>query len=592
MSKEISKSPEVLQKEAQIKKLQTQLKKRKSILKGLKTRLKNNKKEIEEVQFKANTRIIGVMERMDEMRKEIAELAKKMKSVKGLSRDDKNALEEMTEAFTQDDLLGEDFQEYQRQKAEHMEGNFDFEDNARAKMRDLFEGLQVKPDEQEQKDIRKVFVKLANKFHPDRARTKKEELEFHEMQQKLNDAYKSGDIQTLLEMERLYLLEEIDLSEAKAYTVDVLQQAIDKIEKELSFIENQISRCRGEIKNLRDSQFGEMLTSIKKANKEGFGIDDQIAEMERMLEMLSKVRDGLKDSIERGEISPLIMDMAMEGPMMGGPLDGIDGDMSPEELQEMLESLLGGKGGNFFDDINEATTNAYKDAKYQPDQTVVIKKAISHHLLRKVKLKGCVGRIIGIDYNENGQLEYEVSLDSVSLQQLPKEIFEKSINIGYDFQDVDVLEKDLAACEPRDSEADSFATYRSLYHQYNWAHLSAAQSERLQKILLADPAKSDNDNWRNHLVNQVKYPFNVLTRGILEGGLPPNEKITVTGAVGMNDDVGIVMSIKMGKQRGTYPLLDLYTKNKKSPVFYLLEDYAEWQQQQIDNKEDEDDFFF
>ena len=189
MKKEVSKSPEMLQKEAQIKQLQGQLKKRKSTLKGLKTRLENNKKEVEEVQFKASTQMVGIMERMDEVRREIAELSVKMKKIKGLSKPDQIALEEMTEAFTQEDMFGENFQEFQRQKAEQMEGNFDFEENARARIRDMFEGLQVKPNEQEQKDIRKVFVKLANKFHPDRARTKKEEAEFHKMQQKLNDAY-------------------------------------------------------------------------------------------------------------------------------------------------------------------------------------------------------------------------------------------------------------------------------------------------------------------------------------------------------------------------------------------------------------------
>ena len=46
MSKKIAKSPEMLEKEAVIKKLQGEFKKKKSVLKGLKTRLKKTKEEI------------------------------------------------------------------------------------------------------------------------------------------------------------------------------------------------------------------------------------------------------------------------------------------------------------------------------------------------------------------------------------------------------------------------------------------------------------------------------------------------------------------------------------------------------------------
>ena len=618
MKKEISKSPEVLKQEALIKKLQAQLKKKKSTLKGLKTRLENSKKEIEEVQFKASTQMVGIMERMDEVRREIAVLSEKMKKIKGLSREDQHALEEMTEAFTQEDMFGEGFQEFQRKKAEQMEGNFDFEENARAKIRDLFEGLQVKPDEQEQKDIRKVFVKLANKFHPDRARTKKEELEFHEMQQKLNDAYQSGDIQTLLDMERMYLLEELDLSEAKAYTVDVLQQAVLKLEKETSFIENQISRCKSEIKNLRNSEFGSMLTDLKKAKKEGYGFDEQMVEMEEALQILIKVRDALKDSVEEGKISASFMEMAMGGmggPMSGfpgleedtspeqleemmrelfgksGPMNGMDKNISPEKLEEMMGAVFGSNSGDFFDKVNAEAERAYADAKYKTEQTVRITKAISHPALKKVKLKNFVGRVLDVNYTNGNQLEYLISLDSVSLKQLPKEVFEISDDLGIDFQDVEVLEKALAPCEPRDTEEDNIGTFRSFFHQYKWRHLEPAQSKRLQKILLTHPEKNDEYNWREYLSKAVKYPFTAYTTGMVDGQV--NKEMTVSGILGYNDDFGFIADIKIGKKTGQFPLFDLQAKDKKSPVYHLLNDFCEWQMDYLDDDdEDEDDFFF
>jgi len=438
------------------------------------------------------------------------------------------------------------------------------------------------------------------------------------MQQKLNDAYQSGDIQTLLEMERMYLLEEIDLSEAKAYTVDVLQQAISKLEKELDFINNQISRCQGEIKNLRNSEFGAMLTDLKRAKKEGFGFDEQMAEMENMLQMLTQVRDALKDCVEEGKISESFMKMAMGG--MGGPMGGFPGpdedisleelqelmealsgkggpmngssrggkDISPEELKDMMGALFGNSNEEFLEKVGAEVRRAYNDAKYEIDQSVVIRKAIGHPVLKKVKLKNFVGRVLDIEYNEREQLVYIVSLDSLSLKKLPKVLLDTATEFGFDFQDIEVFEKDIAPCAPRDTIDDTIAAYRKIFHQYNWTYLEATQIKRLQKILLADPTVNDDENWKMHLLNEVTYPFNALIRGHLE--MSRDTKITVTGVAGDNYEVGIIMHVKAGKQRGQYPLFDLYTKNKKSPAYYLLEDYFAWQDAQDLDDDDDDDF--
>ena len=593
MSNDISKSPEMLQKEAAIKKLQQQLKSRKSTLKGLKTRLTNSKSEIEEVQYKSSTRIMSAMERMEELKQEIAALAKKVLKLKGLSKGDKMALEEMTDILEQDDdMFGEEYKAYQQKKAEHLENGFSFEEDEKAKMRDLFEGLQVKPDEQEQKDIRKIFVKLSNKFHPDRARTEKEAKEFHEMQQKLNSAYQNGDIQTLLEMERLLLTEEIDLlSDPKAYTVDVLQQAIERLEKELSFIENQILRVRQEIKNLKNSDLGDMLTGLRKAKREGYSIDDSIEEMEQGIKMFTEMRDALKDSVELGRVSPKFMDLVMggDGPM-GFSSDG--SEMSPQEMMDALSEMLGGDGkrmeemmdmmnGVHFDD------DAFEDAKFQEDQSVKITKAIKHPRAKKCSLKNYVGRVVDVIYNRRGQLEYTVSLDSASLSDLPNIAIKESVEWEEDFQDIDgILEKDLVACKARDTEEESHIVYRKLLHQYKWNHLDKAQAERIRKILLTDHRKNDQENWVD-LLNQLDFPLHVAIIGLLH--VPANTKAEILSISDMDFKDGIIVTLQVEGEIGRYPLFDLKAIDEKSTLNTILDDYSEWYE---DYDDDDDDFFF
>ena len=592
MSKNISKSPEMLQKEAAIKKLQKQLKSRKSTLKGLKTRLTNNKNEIEEVQYKSSAQVMSAMERMEALKNEIAELAKKVLKIKGLSKGDKRALQEMAEAFEQDDMLGEEYRAYQQKKAEHLENGFSFEEDAKAKMRDLFEGLQVKPDEQEQKDIRKIFVKLSNKFHPDRARTEKETKEFHEMQQKLNHAYQNGDIQTLLEMERLLLTEEIDISDPKAYTVDVLQQAIERLEKELSFIDNQILRVRQEIKNLKNSDLGGMLTDLRKAKREGYGIDQSIEEMEEGIKMFTDIRDALKDSVELGKVSPKFMQLMMGSGPMGFFSDGTE--MSPQDMMETLAEMIGGDGEGMEELMEMMNGGAFEedpfeDAKFKEGQSVKFTKDTGHLRAKNFSFKNRVGRVVEVDYNQEGQLEYTVSLDSVSLAALPPMAIAGSIEWGEDFQDIDgVLEKDLVACKARDTEEDSHMSYRKLLHQYKWMDLDKAQAKRIRSILLSDLKMNDTENWMYYLA-KLDFPINAAIRGLV--AYPPNTKIKITGIAGLNNQNGVIVNVQLQKERGNYPVFDLKAIDNNSKLHTILEDYQEWfNDYSMDN--DDDDFFF
>ncbi len=78
----------------------------------------------------------------------------------------------------------------------------------------FFDSFQQKPDKEEQKEIRKIFVRLAARFHPDKAQSEKEAENLHELMQQINQAYQRGDIAELLQLEKKYA--NVDLKEESA----------------------------------------------------------------------------------------------------------------------------------------------------------------------------------------------------------------------------------------------------------------------------------------------------------------------------------------------------------------------------------------
>jgi dimeric dUTPase (all-alpha-NTP-PPase superfamily) len=580
MENNITKSPEMLVREAKIKELQNVLKKRKSVLKSLKTRLGSTKNEIEDTQRNIQSLVFDKMSKMEALRVEIGQLAVKMKANKQFSKADKKALDEIASEFLEGSIFGEGFQEFQEKKRKMEEGDFDFDEDFRAKFNDVFEEFKVKPKEEEQRDIRKVFIKLSRKFHPDLADNDAQAEEFHSIMQQINEAYKNNDIQILLEMEQLYLTEEFDLM-SNSLTVDVLQQEIERLERDINFINNQVDRTSLEIKQLRDSNMGSMLSSVKKANREGEGLKEMEAEMQRGIDLLEQIKFGFSDSLERGSISPVLMQMMNPfSGLFGGGMTMFDDDDDDDIF------------GNLFSMMMEDEDDDYEEIEnptFPIESAVKVKTNLSHKLDKKIKMKGWVGRVEEAFYNENEQAIYRVSFDSLTLQAMPKSLLQKAYNKKENLFMYDFLEHQLEATAERDTEDEAIATHRTLKVTTEWENMVKGEDLILAKsILLADPTKDDEENWKDYLENCM--PFNAQGKGYFK--LKTNKEVTVKEIYGWNMDTGLTVLIqeeKSKKKPYEYPLFDLLPKeNKMEKVVKLYEMWLE----EIFEKEDDDDFFF
>lgn len=575
MSKKLSKSPEMLRREAAIRKLQTDLKKKQSTLKRLKTRLQNMKADIEDIQHKFHGQVLRQMEKMDQLREEIAGLADRLKKVKWLGKDDKAALQAIATEFGSGSLFGEAFEDFQEQKARREAGDFDFEEEERAKMQDLFQQFQVPPADEEQRDIRKVFLKLSNKFHPDKAGNEKEAATFHAMMQDINQAYQQCDVQSLLEMERLYLIEELDF-EHKALTADLLQKEIDRLQKEMYLIENQIERTSEEIKNLRQSDLGNMLTAFNRAEREGEGVDEMTSSQEHMVELLTRIRDGMQESLSMQTLSPTL-DEAF-GEMMDGFSSPEEIEWTDEDIMGMVMEMMEDEGGEFSDLFAGFEV---ENPKFPIGSSVRVIHSVPSPISHKVKMKNWEGRVEDVFYDERDRVTYEISFDSATIDQMPAKLIEKAIREGEDFQTCELLEPALIVAQARDTEAEAFVAYRKRFHSLAWIHLSQKQNQRLQEIMLKYPSSSDVENWRIYLTENLSLPFEAETRKRL--GMPAGiaMKVVDIDFEAYDDDYGYIATVKVPKQRGRFnqPLFSIKSKDRTGKNRQILEDYYAWAQE-------------
>ena len=567
MSKEISKSPEVLEKEGKIKALQKELKKTHSTLKSLKTRLSKSKEKVDNYQRKFSGEFYSLSYKADEMRLEIIRLFDELKKIKGLTKEDLEGIEFIQNDF-RENTLGEEFETYKAQREQMEAGEFDFkfEENHRAKMKDIFSEFEVKPDANELKNIRKIFIGLSTRFHPDKAQNEKQRAKHHELMQEINEAYQAGDTARLLEIERLNSgLEDSDFI-SKAGSIDVLTQAIKKLEEELAFIKNQIKRTSGEIKNLRESDLGAMLTGMKKADQEGEGIDSMIEGVKEGLEQMTKVRDIIKECIETKSMDPMTeLMLSMAGEQSGLDLmdmlsdDNIDLS-DPNTLAEFL-SMMGEPPGAEYEVENPV---------FPVGTSVKVAANAYPPMMRNIDMKNWQGRVEKI-YNDGRDDIYRMRFDSQTIKAMPKKyielIFDEEEEFGYAEFPANMLKK----TKPRDTETATRIAQRTVFHNYYWMDFDMITSNQMPAILLKHPEKTDAENWRIHLEKVLKLPLKGFSRGHYRH--PPGFKIEVLQLHEWHDAGGWLVLVKKDGFVMDHPLEDIDVKGKYED---LLDSYSLW----------------
>lgn len=527
MEKNVAKSSEVLEKERKLLTLQALLQKRKLALRNVQHRLENTKKGIQATQQAIQNALSPQMDKLNELREEIVALSKELVAKELLGKVHQEAANRITNRILKGTTYG--------QKSDN--------EPIVAKKKDGFEAFEVSPEAKEKRDIRQVFIKLSKKFHPDLAENEAEEQSFHVLMQQINAAYKANDIQTLLEIETAYLVEILDFV-SQIVTVDALQKEIDRLERDVQFIDNQNDRLNTELKRLQKTDLGAMFLDKRKVEKEGRGVAAMKATLQEMIDIVKQLKTGFTDTKTRGSIAPKLLDL-----------------INLFANSDKKRSKLYGEIDYENDDISMLFGEPEKDDNldgqlFPIGASVRVKKPIGHYLHQKTKLKDWVGTVRKADYNKKGKLIYTVYFDSETMAKMPKLIIELAEKQGKHFQRYEFMETQLELTEARDTVQDRIVTNRALLIDTQWQHLLEPNDLNLLKsILLANPMLNNEENWQVYLEKNL--PFNAKSKG--EYGLKKNTEIEVKSIAGLSPDIGFVMTIKLGKKRNfvDYPLIDL-----------------------------------
>jgi hypothetical protein len=366
---EIAKSSLLIQKEKELKELQ---KKRDKITKSI----KSTKAKIEEWQTSIDTatkEMMNGMARMADLSKLAKDLKTMLKDLKKkvkLSKKDKAELDQVFDASTLDEMADDVDDAFARTpfgSAEGFEnGRFDNEDQFtdefnRQRRQHMFEPFAVKPNDVEQQAIRKVFVGLAGRFHPDKAETEAESKLFHDLMQSINNAYQRGDMAELLDIKTrfaAYQTSDAGTSDYDIPILDVLDEQILRCRNEVSLLDAQIVRLKAEFKNLKDSDLGTIVKQNKQAERFGDGGTSDLQDGTMfMFDMLTELKNVLNQWIETGK-KPMVFNQFVDGShpiVQQGRKDGMvsfgfddddddDGmnlELSEEELMELMDMFSG-----------------------------------------------------------------------------------------------------------------------------------------------------------------------------------------------------------------------------------------------------------
>ena len=157
------------------------------------------------------------------------------------------------------------------------------------------EDVTPKPDREELKKIRQLFLRLADSFHPDKVTDEAEKEYRTEIMKEINIAYQSGDLARLLAIEKQQELGAI----IDRDNSDDLTRHCAKVESENTYLKEQLETVKQQLKFTKKTEQGEMTAIFKKMAKYGGDpigealreVESQVAIIEKMHQLVLDFRD-------------------------------------------------------------------------------------------------------------------------------------------------------------------------------------------------------------------------------------------------------------------------------------------------------------
>ncbi|MCW5319407.1 molecular chaperone DnaJ [Nostoc sp. KVJ3] len=182
----------------------------------------------------------------------------------------------------------------------------------------------------DQRKIRQTFLKLAEIFHPDKARDSETQKSHTEIMKEINKAYQEGDLARLLEIERSQQpLEIIDNNNE-----DDLTRRCRTLEQHNQILLAQYEKLKQELRLTKNTPEGTMVCDSRKAAKKGIDAMAAIVEtIGNQINVVSEIRDFVKGFKEK----KITIQEFLDGPVS---LRSTDESIMEDILEQMLSELM------------------------------------------------------------------------------------------------------------------------------------------------------------------------------------------------------------------------------------------------------------
>lgn len=535
--KQVGKSKEMLRQEARLQELQQERKKIQTTIKSLRTRLQNTKAKVEELSREVLVKSEEVRNKTSEFLRRVSELLARMREDNRFSQNEKLILEELYLQFhgEMEELMFDidpenvfdEFEEFMSMFEDWPGGEED--GKSRDRLYDKESDVRPQPAREEKKDMRKLYLALSKRLHPDRAKDASEEAVFHKLQLRVNEAYERHDYQVLLELWQMYCLEEASELKDGPEQYDVMLAQIERLERECELLASQKERLSEEIYELRHSELGKML-SFRDSNpfedvEELFGIRDS----EQRLEPLMALLEQLEESDKKGRLHPTLMDLMGEN--HGIEEEELFQKKPPPPVHKKKEPKPSDDGSiqlSLFDDLPEGQTKTSKSSEVPAntlhkigDYVSIFGEAIldyydDENRLRTLGVKNLKGWVFDFGYNEHEvEHEYHINLDLASFRKLP-EFYVRKMLFDEIFQADQVLYvpegqvKKVSKTKWPNKRVTMEAVRRAQWEYLLDPNMDSEIRDLMLNVVMPNPEISDYEKWKVAIQTQFSFPYEAI----------------------------------------------------------------------------------
>lgn len=191
-----------------------------------------------------------------------------------------------------------------------------------------------------------------------------------------------------------------------------------------------------------------------------------------------------------------------------------------------------------------------------------------------VDMSGWQGRITEVDAEERLLL---VAFDSITLRSLPREYLEECEEEGLSWSAYYIRFDDVEAADARDRKRDVRQTIAELSDSLGWAWLGE-EGREINAILAGADEAEEMEAWEAHLREVLTSPFKARISEWQNPGsvLQAGQRVRVTGVVGLDEQFGVLVNVKMAGRTHIFPLCDLTVLPSTSPNHEPVQLYAVW----------------